>query len=214
MKHLKQILALGLSGALLLGCLTGCGQAASAETSLDGDAASEAAQISAAAESLLRSHGSTEGKEETVYVVADPTGAVTETIVSAWLKNPEGKATLADSAELSDIENVKGDETYTQGADGTLTWQADGSDIYYQGKTDRELPVTTHIAYTLDGKTVTPEELAGATGHLEITFTYTNNTAEAREVDGETVTLYQPFLVISGLVLDNDVASGVEVTNG
>ena len=42
---------------------------------------------------------------------------------------------------LKDIENVKGDETFKQ--DGSkLTWQADGNDIYYQGTSTKETPVS------------------------------------------------------------------------
>ncbi len=41
-----------------------------------------------------------------------------------------------------------------------LTWQADGSDIYYQGTTDKELPVTVKLTYYLDGKEISPEDLA------------------------------------------------------
>ena len=80
-------------------------------------------------------------KEETVYVVADPDGTPNEVIVSDWLKNYLGADTIEDVSDLTDIENVKGDEKFTQGADGALTWQADGNDIYYQGKTDRDLPI-------------------------------------------------------------------------
>ena len=48
--------------------------------------------------------------------------------------------TITDKSDLTDIENVKGDETFKQ--DGkTVKWNADGNDIYYQGKSDKELPV-------------------------------------------------------------------------
>ena len=60
-----------------------------------------------------------EGKEETVYVITGADGSVEKTIVSVWLKNPEEAATLSDHAELTDIKNVKGDETYTDDGKGT-----------------------------------------------------------------------------------------------
>ena len=47
---------------------------------------------------------------------------------------------------------------------------------------ERELPVALEIAYTLDGTPVTARELVGRSGRLEITYTLTNRTAEAREV--------------------------------
>ena len=154
------------------------------------------------------------GKEETVYVIADANGNPTRTIVSAWLKNQEEADTITDRSTLTGIENVKGSETYTTDANGDLVWQADGSDIYYQGSSDAPLPITANITYTLDGVDVTPELLEGATGHLVMTFHYINHTAAERVVNGKSVTLYQPFAVVSGAMLDNSKVSNVEVTNG
>ena len=46
-------------------------------------------------------------------------------IVSDHLLNHDGKETITDASSLKDIENVKGEETFTQ--DGqTLTWNAGG----------------------------------------------------------------------------------------
>ena len=69
-------------------------------------------------------------REETVYVVADAGGSAEEEIASVWLKNPDKEATLTDSTELSDVENVKGEETFTEDNHGRMVWQADGKDIY------------------------------------------------------------------------------------
>ena len=101
----------------------------------------EADELTEAANSLLGSAKDTsskeEGKEETVYVIAEPDGTPRETIVSAWLKNPEGKDVLKDDTDLENIENVKGEETFTKDKDGNIIWNADGKDIYYQGNTNK-----------------------------------------------------------------------------
>ena len=209
----KRFLSLVLAGALMVSCLTGCGSSAQGNAAGQVSTA-EADALAEAATSLLRSHGSAEGKEETVYVIADANGNPTRTIVSAWLKNPEEADTITDRSTLTGIENVKGSETYTTDANGDLVWQADGSDIYYQGSSDAPLPITANITYTLDGVDVTPELLEGATGHLVMTFHYINHTAAERVVNGKSVTLYQPFAVVSGAMLDNSKVSNVEVTNG
>ena len=47
-------------------------------------------------------------KEESVYIKADPSGNVTETTVTEWLKNP-GSGSVEDESELSDIKNGKGE---------------------------------------------------------------------------------------------------------
>ena len=81
-----------------------------------------------------------QGKTQTVYVTADSDGNEEQVIVSNWLKNTNGSQTLTDKSQLSGITNVKGDETYTQSGD-TITWQASGKDIYYQGTSSKSLPV-------------------------------------------------------------------------
>ena len=210
-KRIQKATAIMLSVLMLGSCLAGCG--AQQDTKAP-DAPAETDPVTEAAVSLLGSHSDTAGKEETVYVIADAAGTPTQTIVSAWLKNPEGADTLTDHAELTDIKNVKGNETFTVGENGAVTWQANGNDIHYQGTTTQQLPVTTAVTYELDGKEVSPRELAGAEGHLAITFRYTNHTAAQRTVNGRAVTLYQPFLVVSGLMLDDSKANNVTVTHG
>ena len=99
-------------------------------------------------------------KEQTVYVTADQNGNKQQVIVSNWLKNGENEASLTDKSELTDIQNVKGDETFTKDSNGNITWDAQGNDIYYQGITSEELPVAVKITYYLDGKEMQPSELA------------------------------------------------------
>lgn len=152
------------------------------------------------------------GKEETVYVLADSTGKERKVIVSDHLINDGNKDTIEDASDLKDIENVKGDETFKQ--DGSkLTWQADGNDIYYQGTSTKETPVSQTITYSLDGKEVKPEELAGKSGKVTIRFDYTNNETVKTKIGGKEEEIYVPFAAISGMVLD-DSFSNVKVTNG
>ena len=152
------------------------------------------------------------GKEETVYVLADSTGKERKVIVSDHLINDGNKDTIEDASDLKDIENVKGDETFKQ--DGSkLTWQADVNDIYYQGTSTKETPVSQTITYSLDGKEVKPEELAGKSGKVTIRFDYTNNETVKTKIDGKEEEIYVPFAAISGMVLD-DSFSNVKVTNG
>ncbi len=152
-------------------------------------------------------------KEETVYVNMDASGNVEKITVSDWLKNNSQSAELSDSSSLSDIKNVKGDETFTQDGE-KLTWQADGSDIYYQGTTDKELPVTVKLTYYLDGQEISPEDLAGKSGKVKIRIDYTNNQKETVKINGEDREIYTPFAMISGMILSQENFSNVKVTNG
>ena len=152
------------------------------------------------------------GKEETVYVIADNTGKEQKIIVSDHLINNDDKDTLEDASTLKDIENVKGDETFTQSGN-KVTWQADGNDIFYQGTSESELPVTQKLTYYLDGKEVTPEELAGKSGEVTIRFDYTNNQKVTAKIDGKDEDIYVPFMAVSGMIL-GDEFSDIEVENG
>ncbi len=152
------------------------------------------------------------GKEETVYVISDSTGAARSVIVSDHLINRDGAAVLSDASTLKGITNVKGEETYTQ--NGTeLTWNAGGNDIYYQGTAAEQLPVTQKITYLLDGKEIAPEELAGKSGRVTIRFDYTNIGKTEVTIDGRREEVCVPFMAVSGMVLDESFRN-IEVTNG
>ena len=147
-------------------------------------------------------------KEESVYVLADAYGTPTEITVTAGLKNPGPDAELTDVTTLTDIVNKEGDETYTKQADGSILWENYGSDIHYEGKADTssELPLTVTVTYFLDGKEVGADELAGASGNIKIRFDYKNNTQENGSIT--------PFAAITGLMLSEDNAHNISVTNG
>ena len=151
-------------------------------------------------------------KDESVYLISDANGNVNKTIVVDHLKNKDKKDTLEDASNLSDIENVKGKEKFTQSGD-KLTWQAGGKDIYYQGTATEEPHVTQKVTYYLDGKEISPEDLAGKSGKVKIRFDYTNTTSYTETVNGEKQTVSVPFAAITGLVL-GDGFENIEVTNG
>ena len=153
-------------------------------------------------------------KEETVYVNADATGNSDEVTVSDWLKNSGSvSGNLTDESILKDIKNVKGDETFTENGD-QLTWNTAGEDIYYQGTTDKELPVSVKLTYFLDGKEVKPDELKGKSGHLKIQVQYTNNEKKTVTVDGKEEEVYTPFIMMTGMILPNETFSNVTIDNG
>ena len=153
-------------------------------------------------------------KEETVYVNAKASGKTDKVTVSNWLKNSGSvSGNLEDESTLSDIKNVKGDEKYT--ADGDkLTWSTDSEDIYYQGTTDKKLPVSVKLKYYLDGKEMKPSELKGKSGHLKITVDYKNNEKKNVSVDGKDTEVCTPFVMMTGMILPNETFSNVTIDNG
>lgn len=152
-------------------------------------------------------------KDESVYVKADASGKVNETTVTEWLKNPNNGKT-EDVTELQNVENVKGDETYTTDSEGSVSWKSEGKDIYYQGTTDKELPVDVEITYTLDGKKVEAKDLKGKDGELEMKVQYTNQSKETVDVSGESVEMYTPFAMVTAMMLPNDEYTNVTIDHG
>ena len=183
-KVLSVLLAVTMSFSLF-----GCGQTASDKSNEQASAAAsevEAEADAAAAEAKATpSHSSESGKDETVYIVTDASGNPTNITVNDQLKNKDGAATLVDKTDLKDIVNVNGDGSYTENDDGTITWDTESSDVYYQGTTDKTLPVTVSLSYQLDGKDIRPEDLAGKSGHVKIRFDYKNTATVKEKVGGK-----------------------------
>ncbi len=151
-------------------------------------------------------------KDETVYAFADAEGHTKNTLVNEVLHNPEKKAELTDTTNLTGIVNLKGDETFTQDKE-KITWKADGADIYYQGTTDEKLPVSVAATYYLDGKKVSPSELAGKSGHVKIRFDYSNEAEVTKKIGGKDEKIKVPFVAVTGMLLSDDFKN-VTVTNG
>ncbi len=152
-------------------------------------------------------------KEESVYVKADASGKAEETTVTEWLKNA-GSGEVADQSELENIENIKGEEEFTKGNTDELTWKSEGEDIYYQGTTEKELPVEVRISYKLDGKEITPEDLKGRDGKVEIHIDYVNKSKEKVSVNGEETEMYTPFTMVTALMLPTEEYKNVKIDNG
>ncbi len=153
-------------------------------------------------------------KDETVYVMAGAQGEIKKIIVSDWIKNVLENNSISDKSELSDIENIKGEETYTLNSDNMNVWDAQGNDIYYQGVIEKELPVDMNVTYTLNGNSISPAELAGKSGKITIRFEYKNNQYKTVEINGKQEKIYVPFAILTGMLLDNDVFTNINVSNG
>ncbi len=139
-------------------------------------------------------------KDETVYVIANADGSAAKVIVSDRLENRDGKKEIEDISDLKNIKNVKGRESFTRDGE-KITWNAEGNEIVYRGESDRELPVDLHVTYTLDGKSITADELAGKSGHVEMTYEF-NNKEKA------------PFAAVTVLLLNNDDFKNITVKGG
>ena len=152
-------------------------------------------------------------KTETVYAVLNGDGSLSDIVVSGWLHNDAGIKNLKEKLNLTDVKNVKTDEV-PEDNNGEYTWNSDSNDIYYQGNSTEQLPVTMQITYELDGQQLSQEELKGKSGHLKINIHLTNVNSETKTINGKNVIIH-PFYVAGGMLsLNNDHYSNATCDQG
>lgn len=152
-------------------------------------------------------------KDETVYIILNSDGSIQSQTVTEWLHADGSLQNVADRTTLDNIQNLKG--TLAPRIDGGVTyWDTDASDLWYQGSTTATPPVTAAITYTLDGKEMTAEEMAGKSGHVVITVKLTNNDPHTCTVQGKQRTIYTPFATVAAIDLPSDRFTGVKAEHG
>ena len=152
-------------------------------------------------------------KDETVYSKLDSTGNAYNTVISDHIKNTEKNSLINDMSDLLNIKNIGGDETFEQNGN-SLVWKANGNDIYYQGDSKKELPIQCDIKYELNGEEISSKDIAGKSGKIKITLTYKNTDSHIVKINGKDETLYTPFVVACGTVINNDNSKNIQISNG
>ena len=152
-------------------------------------------------------------KNETIYSNLEYNGELKNTFVNEHLVNNEKLDNLSDYTELKDILNINGDETYKID-NNNIVWNSNGSDIFYQGKYDSDLPIELDVTYKLDGKVSKLEDILGKKGKVSISINYKNNDRHIVNVNGTNEALYTPFVVTMGMILDSKNNSNVDINNG
>ena len=150
---------------------TDVGDLASAQGSASSQTSDTAADASSSDDTMETSN--TPDKEEVVYIVTDATGAVD----SINVVNIFGKGDVTDYGDYSAVKMLTSTDAITQNGD-EITFSTDSDRVYYQGTMENaQIPWNIRISYTLDGKSITPEELAGQSGVMEIHIQITENIA-------------------------------------
>lgn len=145
-------------------------------------------------------------KNETVFSNIDYNGTVIETTVNNHLSKLDN-ASIEDESLLEKIKNLNGSEEYKQ-EESKLIWNSNGKDIFYQGKSSEELPVTASIDYYLDGEKTTPKKMLNKKGQVTIKMSLKNNSYIPSKK------LHTPFVVTAGIMLDQTKDTNIEITNG
>jgi X-X-X-Leu-X-X-Gly heptad repeat protein len=145
-------------------------------------------------------------KDETIYSKRNSDGSLKSTIVDEHLNGTD-----EDITTLENIINVNNDDTYTKDGN-TMKWTS--SNVYYEGTTTEKLPIDMSITYKLDGKDISLDDLLGQSGKVTINIKYTNKDVHTVKVNNVYEKLYTPFVITTGTIIDNDINTDIEVTNG
>lgn len=151
-------------------------------------------------------------KDETVYSNLNKDGSNFKTVVVNHLYNGEDEE-MQDITKLKDILNINGKEKFTLNNEN-LSWQNKGNEIFYQGTIEKDLPITTEITYYLNGEKIEESKLKNKKGNIKIEIKFTNTDSHNVYVNGKSQTLYTPFVVTLGTVMQNKNISNLEISNG
>lgn len=113
-------------------------------------------------------------KEEVVYVNLNHDGSVENIyVVNGFTTNGTGE--IVDYGDYESVKNLSTLDNIQPGA-GMVLLPISTEKQFYQGNLkSKETPWNLSVAYTLDGKPVSGEELAGSSGHLEIDISIKQN---------------------------------------
>ena len=148
-------------------------------------------------------------KDETVYTFLNSDGSLKKATVSEWLHSEGGFDQVEDESILSDITNIKGDEVPEVNGN-KLIWNSTNEDIYYQGSTNKELPLSMEVSYYFDGNKVNPEDILGKSGALEVHIKIINNEEKTQVIKGRTKYISSLFPVAVITDLKTDIFKDIE----
>ena len=151
-------------------------------------------------------------KTETVYSKIDENGNVISTTVNEQIKNTKKLDTIEDYTELEDILNISSNDEITK-LNKNISINALGKDVFYQGTSKKSLPIGINIKYYLDGKEESLDNILGKSGKIKIIIDFTNKEKHNALVNGKQETMYTPFLVTMGTMLDSNVTN-IKINNG
>jgi uncharacterized phage infection (PIP) family protein YhgE len=141
-------------------------------------------------------------KDETVYVNLDSSGSPEGVYVVNSFETRESQA-VTDFGDYSSVKYLSrsGSPSFTN---DTVSLDLPEGRLYYQGNmSETKLPWTFKLNYILNGKTVSAEDLAGASGSLEIQIDISEGEAGLRD-------FYDNYLVQVSYSLDSNKCSNVK----
>ncbi len=140
-------------------------------------------------------------KDENIYVTLKDDGSVANVyIVNEFTSKNAGEVT--DYGDYRSVKNLTTDDPLEQNGEA-VTMEVPKGKFYYQGNVEStEIPWNIKIQYTLDGKAISAEDLAGKEGHLVIKIDTSENKA------GNS-TFFENYLLQATVVLNTEKCSNI-----
>lgn len=88
-------------------------------------------------------------KSETVYANLNPDGSPRYITVTDHLHTQLSGVKVLDSTDLKNVKDAKGHNAPVS-EDGKMYWNISSTDLYYNGTSDKQMPVTASIKYYLN----------------------------------------------------------------
>ena len=148
----------------------------------------------------------TNGAEEVIYGRLDASGKPQSAYaVVALTLDEDGEIT--HYGRYTEVENLT-DTSPIEYANGRVTLTAGEGRYYYQGTLrSAELPWDIEITYTLNGAAISPDELGGRSGELEVSIHTAANS-------GYDAYFTESFMLQISVSLDADLCSNISARNG
>ncbi len=149
-------------------------------------------------------------KDEVIYANLDANGNITGVyVVNSFHDIQNGMIT--DYGNYQSVSNMTTNDSIAQNGD-LCTIQTDADKLYYEGiMQDAQLPWLLQITYSLDGNPISPEQLGGKDGHLEIKLNIAQN-PEANQSFYDNFAL-QITLTMKGSCTQNLRADGATIAS-
>ncbi len=146
-----------------------------------------------------KSSTSNNEKEEVVYIMTDAKGGVN----SVNVVNIFGKGSITDYGNYSAVKMLTSTEPINKDGD-KIIFSTDEDRVYYQGTLDNaQIPWNIDISYKLDGKDISPDDLAGKSGAVEIHISITKN-------EKCTSDFYDNYAVQAAFTLDTNTCENIK----
>lgn len=202
-KNFRRISALLLAVVMMM--LTACSPEITGEEGMTGDDNAPVITYTETTQNVKKS--------ENIYVNLAADGSVNKITVSDWLHADKGNVKITDTTTLRDFVVTRG-QAASVNEKGELTWHMTTSDVYYEGTSDKALPIEISIKYFLDGNEISAKDLAGKSGNFRMEVTMKNNAVFEVESNGTKYTMYAPLAVVGGILLPYETFTNVEIENG